>query len=98
MPNLLLDGGVKDRESKRKNAGFTIVPADGSYKVSFWEDEFVAFFKEFLRPGLVGNVVLILSKYYCLIAGLPNISLDDSKLTYSVSEFRKGTGRYSYVP
>lgn len=30
-----------------------------------------------------------MSKYYCLIAGLPNISLDDSKLTYSVSEFRK---------
>ena len=29
-----------------------------------------------------------MSKYYCLIAGLPNISLDD-KLTYSVSEFRQ---------
>ena len=35
------------------DASFTIVPADGSYKVSFGEDEFVAFFKEFLRPGLV---------------------------------------------
>lgn len=30
-----------------------------------------------------------MSKYYCLIAGLPNISLDDSKLTYSVSGFRE---------
>lgn len=29
-----------------------------------------------------------MSKYYCLIAGLPNISLDDSKLTYSVTDFR----------
>lgn len=30
-----------------------------------------------------------MSKYYCLIAGLPNIALDDSKLTYSVTDFRK---------
>lgn len=30
-----------------------------------------------------------MSKYYYLIAGLPNIALDDSKLTYSVSEFRQ---------
>ena len=29
-----------------------------------------------------------MSKYYYLIAGLPNIALDDSKLTYTVSEFR----------
>ena len=40
-------------QREMKNPGFTIVPADGSYKVSFGEDEFVAFFKEFLRPGLV---------------------------------------------
>lgn len=30
-----------------------------------------------------------MGKYYCLIAGLPNLSLEDSKLTYSVSEFRE---------
>lgn len=30
-----------------------------------------------------------MSKYYYLIAGLPNISLDDSKLAYSVDDFRK---------
>lgn len=30
-----------------------------------------------------------MSKYYCLIAGLPNISLDDSKLTYSITDFRQ---------
>ena len=27
-------------------------------------------------------------KYYCLIAGLPDITLDDSRLTYSVADFR----------
>jgi hypothetical protein len=30
-----------------------------------------------------------MSKYYYLIAGLPNISLDDSKLPFTVSEFRQ---------
>ena len=30
-----------------------------------------------------------MGKYYCLIAGLPNIALDDSKLTYSISQFRQ---------
>lgn len=30
-----------------------------------------------------------MSKYYYLIAGLPNIALDDSKLTYSVTDFRQ---------
>ena len=29
-----------------------------------------------------------MSQYYCLIAGLPNISLDDSKIPFSLSEFR----------
>lgn len=49
----LLDGGVKIEKVNGKEASFTIVPADGSYKVSFGEDEFVAFFKDFLRPQLV---------------------------------------------
>ena len=30
-----------------------------------------------------------MSKYYCLIAGLPDITLDDTKLNYSVSEFKE---------
>ena len=30
-----------------------------------------------------------MSKYYYLIAGLPNIALDDSKLAYSVGDFRE---------
>lgn len=49
----LLDSGVKIEKVSGKKADFTILPADGSYKVSFGEDEFVAFFKEFLRPGLI---------------------------------------------
>lgn len=30
-----------------------------------------------------------MSKYYCLIAGLPNIALDDSKLPYTVAHFKE---------
>lgn len=30
-----------------------------------------------------------MGKYYCLIAGLPNIALDDSKLAYSICGFRQ---------
>lgn len=29
-----------------------------------------------------------MSKYYCLIAGLPHISADDTKLTYTVADFK----------
>ena len=49
----LLNKGVKIEKVSGKDASFTIVPADGSYKVTFGEDEFVTFFKEFLRPQLV---------------------------------------------
>lgn len=49
----LLDSGVKIEKVSGHKASFTIVPADGSYKVSFGEEEFIAFFKEFLRPQLV---------------------------------------------
>lgn len=49
----LLNKGVRIEKVSGKEASFTIVPADGSYKVTFGEDEFVTFFKEFLRPQLV---------------------------------------------
>ncbi|MDR0430853.1 MAG: hypothetical protein LBH58_10305 [Tannerellaceae bacterium] len=49
----LLNKGVKIEKVNGKDAAFTIVPADGSYKVTFGEEEFVSFFKEFLRPQLV---------------------------------------------
>lgn len=49
----LLDKGCKIEKVNGKKASFAIVPADGSYKVTFGEEEFVEFFKEFLRPQLV---------------------------------------------
>lgn len=29
-----------------------------------------------------------MSTYYCLVAGLPDISLDDGKLSYSIADFK----------
>jgi V/A-type H+-transporting ATPase subunit E len=49
----LLDNGVKIEKVNGKPASFSILPADGSYKVNFGEEEFIAFFKEFLRPRLI---------------------------------------------
>lgn len=49
----LLDKGIKIEKVSGKDASFTVLPADGSYKVSFGEEEFVTFFKEFLRPQLI---------------------------------------------
>ncbi len=49
----LLNKGVKIEKVSGKDASFVIVPADGSYKVTFGEEEFVSFFKEFLRPQLI---------------------------------------------
>lgn len=49
----LLNKGVKIEKVNGKDASFSIIPADGSYKVTFGEEEFISFFKEFLRPQLV---------------------------------------------
>ena len=49
----LLNQGVKIEKVAGKSTSFTILPADGSCKVTFGEEEFVAFFKDFLRPQLV---------------------------------------------
>lgn len=49
----LLDGGVKIEQVNGLKTLFTIAPADGSYKVNFGEEEFMNYFKEFLRPQLV---------------------------------------------
>ena len=49
----LLNNGVKIEKVNGHDASFTILPSDGSYKVSFGEEEFIAFFKEFLRPQIV---------------------------------------------
>lgn len=34
------------------HAGFQVGPVDGSFKVSFTDDDFIAFFKEYIRPRL----------------------------------------------
>lgn len=49
----LLDKGVKIEKVNGKEAAFFISPADGSYKVNFGEEEFAAYFKDFLRPQLI---------------------------------------------
>lgn len=49
----LLDKGVKIEKINGKPTDFTISPADGSYKISFGDEEFANYFKDFLRPQLV---------------------------------------------
>jgi len=49
----LLDKGVSINEVKGIKTDFQIRPAQGGYKLSFGEDELVAYFKEFLRPQLI---------------------------------------------
>lgn len=49
----LLDNGVTIEKVNGIKALFSISPADGSYKVNFGEEEFMNYFKEFLRPQLV---------------------------------------------
>ena len=48
----LLDKGVEIKEVNGVK-GFTVSPADGSYKVSFGAAEFESFLKSFLRPQIV---------------------------------------------
>lgn len=49
----LLDKGVAVKEVKGIKTDFQIAPAKGGYKLSFGDAEFVAYFKEFLRPQLI---------------------------------------------
>ncbi|MDR0575226.1 MAG: hypothetical protein LBG96_14615 [Tannerella sp.] len=49
----LLDKGVKIEQVNGKKTSFMLIPADGAYKISFGEEEFIAYFKEFLRPQLI---------------------------------------------
>ncbi len=49
----LLDKGVKIEKVNNIDVLFTISPMDGSYKVNFGEEEFINYFKEFLRPQLI---------------------------------------------
>ena len=49
----LLDNGIVIKEVKGIKTDFTIQPAKGGYKLAFGEAEFIAYFKEMLRPQLV---------------------------------------------
>lgn len=49
----LIEKGVKIEEVKGLKTDFQIVPANGGYKLAFGEQEFVAYFREFLRPQLI---------------------------------------------
>lgn len=49
----LLDKGVKIEQVNGNRFGFTIAPADGSYKVNFGAEEFENWFKSFVRPQMV---------------------------------------------
>ena len=49
----LLGKGVQIEQVNGKPAAFAIMPADKGYKIQFGEEEFAAYFKEFLRPQLV---------------------------------------------
>ncbi len=48
----LLDNKLKIESVNGIETGFVIGPDDGTYKVKFGEDEFVEYFKEFLRPQI----------------------------------------------
>lgn len=48
----VLDKGFTIKEVNGIKSGFQVAPADGSYKVSFTDEEFSNFFKEFVRPQL----------------------------------------------
>lgn len=48
----LLEKGLKIESVNGIKTGFTVSPEDGTYKVKFGEEEFVEYFKEFLRPQI----------------------------------------------
>jgi len=49
----LLDKGLEIKANETIKTGFQISPKDGSYKISFTENDFTNFFKQYLRPRLV---------------------------------------------
>jgi V/A-type H+-transporting ATPase subunit E len=49
----LLEKGITIEQVNGKKHTFSIAPADGTYKMFFGKEEFIEFFKEFLRPQLI---------------------------------------------
>ncbi|MBP5290958.1 MAG: hypothetical protein J6Y76_06030 [Paludibacteraceae bacterium] len=48
----MLDKGVKIEEVKGQKTDFAIVPEKGGYKLTFGDDELIAYFKDYLRPQI----------------------------------------------
>jgi len=48
----LLEKGLKIESVSGIKTGFILAPEDSTYKVKFGEEEFVEYFKEFLRPQI----------------------------------------------
>ena len=48
----LLDKGLKIESVNGLKTGFVLSPEDGSYRVKFGEEEFIEYFREFLRPQI----------------------------------------------
>lgn len=48
----LLDKGLKIETVNNLKSGFVLSPHDGSYRVKFAEEEFIEYFREFLRPQI----------------------------------------------
>lgn len=49
----ILDKGLDIKPSDTLKSGFQIVSKDGGYKVSFTDEDFANFFKQYLRPKLI---------------------------------------------
>jgi V/A-type H+-transporting ATPase subunit E len=49
----LLNSGLTIQSVNKVKTGFQIGPVDGSFKVSFSNEDFISFFKEFIRPKIV---------------------------------------------
>ena len=49
----LLKKGLEIRFDADVKSGFQIGPKNGSYKISFTEEDFINFFKQYLRPRLI---------------------------------------------
>jgi len=49
----ILDKGLTIEQVNGKKHSFIIAPVNGAYKINIGEDEFIEFFKEFLRPHLI---------------------------------------------
>lgn len=48
----LFDKGFEIKKDNNLKSGFQLMPKDGGYKISFTDEDFINFFKQYLRPKL----------------------------------------------